>query len=312
VQRLGDTKQAEDTAVTNSNAPRKRRWVLGLVVLVAVVLVVAIVGVLQSGPKPPTVGQGPGATTAVPPTTTKPSKPAGCPDVQVIFVPGTYETNPGADPTGPVGLLKGVATPLAQRFKDQPGRLADYFTPYLAQFYNPTPYPASEQDGVRVASAAIGATAQRCPAALFGLVGFSQGAASAGDLATSIGQGNGVIPPDKLIGVGLVSDPNRNPATEKLIGPPVGGAGILGPRPTNFGADGDRIITFCASGDLICATPPNAVNLANLPATLALVQQYQTSGVHSSYGSYQVERGQSATQWLADWLGDKIEKAPKG
>jgi len=129
VQRLGDTKQAEDTAVTNSNAPRKRRWVLGLAVLVAVVLVVAIVGVLQSGPKPPTVGQGP--TTTAPPTTTKPSKPAGCPDVQVIFVPGTYETNPGADPAIPVGLLKGVAAPLAQRFKDQPGRLADYFTPYL-------------------------------------------------------------------------------------------------------------------------------------------------------------------------------------
>jgi len=57
---------------------------------------------------------------------------------------------------------------------------------------------------------------------------------------------------------------------------------------------------------------PNAVNLANLPATLALLQQYQTSGVHSSYGTYQVQANESATQWLADWLGDKIEKAPKG
>jgi len=312
VQQFGDYTTAEASAVTNSNAPRRRRWVLGLSVLAAVVVVVAIVSVLQSGPKPPPLGQGPGPTTSTPATTTAPKKPAGCPDVQVVFVPGTYETNPGANPAIPVGLLKGVADSLAKRFASQPGRLSDYFTPYLAQFYNPTPYPASEQDGVRAASAAIGATAQRCPAALFGLIGFSQGAASAGDLATSIGQGGGVIPPEKLIGVGLVSDPSRNPATEKLIGPPVGGAGILGPRPGNFGSAGDRIVTFCAPGDLICATPPNAVNLANLPATLALLQQYQTSGVHSSYGTYQAQANESATQWLADWLGDKIEKAPKG
>ncbi len=291
---------------------RRRRWGLGLAVLIAIVLVVVIVAVVQSGSKPPIVGQGPGTTTTAPPTTSKPSKPPGCPDVQLIFVPGTYETNPSANPSVPVGLLKGVADLLNKPFADQPGRLSDYFVPYLAQFNNPTPYLASEQDGARAASAAIAATTQRCPAALFGLVGFSQGAASAGDLATTIGQGGGVIPPGKLIGVGLISDPNRNPATEQLIGPAVGGAGLAGPRPKDFGAVGDRVVTFCAPGDLICATPPGAANLANLPATLALVGQYLQSGVHSSYGTYKVEAGESATQWLAGWLAAKVEKAPKG
>lgn len=288
-------------------APRKRRWVVGLVVLIGLALIVTVISILRPGPKPP-LGQGPSATTTAP----KPSKPAGCPDMQIIYIPGTYETNPAANPAIPVGLLKAVADPLANRFSDQPGRLSNYFVPYLAQFGNPTPYPASEQDGVRAASAAMAATAQRCPAAVFGLVGFSQGAASAGDLATAIGQGGGVIPAQKLLGVGLVSDPNRNPATEKLIGPQVGGSGLGGPRPQNFGAVGDRVVTFCAPGDLICATPDSARNLANLSATLGLISQYMQSGVHSSYAGYKVEGGETATQWLANWLGEKVEQAPKG
>jgi Cutinase len=296
--------------MTNANPPKKRRWVLGLVVLIGLALVVTVANGIRSGPIPPTVGQGPGQGATTTPGATV--KPAGCPDVQVVFVPGTYETNPGADPAVPVGLLKAVADPLGKRFQDQPGRLSDYFTPYIAQFNNPTPYFTSEQDGVRVASAAIADTVKRCSGTSFALVGFSQGAASAGDLATSIGQGGGVIPPEKLLGVGLLSDPNRNPGTEHLIGPEVEGSGLAGFRATNFGAVGDRVVTFCAPGDLICATPAKATNLANLPATLALVGQYMQSGVHSAYASYKVESGQTTTQWLANWLGDKIEKAPKG
>lgn len=295
--------------MSNANLPRKRRWVLGLVVLVGLALVVGVVSVIRSGTTPPTVGQGPG-TTSAPPTTTV--KPTGCPDVQVVFVPGTYETKPGADPAVPVGLLTAVSGPLVKRFQGQPGRVSTYFVPYLAQFGNPTPYPDSEQDGVKQATAAIAATAKQCPAASFALVGFSQGAASAGDLATTIGQGGGVIPAEKLIGVGLVSDPNRNPSTEKLIGPAVDGAGLGGFRPKDFGAVADRVVTFCAPGDLICATPAGAANLANLPATLGLVGQYMQSGVHSAYGTYKVKAGQSATQWLANWLADKIDQVPKG
>lgn len=296
--------------MTKPNAPRKRRWGVGLVALVALVLVVILVGVLRAGPPPPTVGQGPAPTKVTTPA--PPAKPAGCPDVQVIYVPGTYETNPGADPAVPVGLLAGVAEQVSGHFKSQPGRVSNYFVPYLAQFNNPTPYFTSEQDGVRAASAAVAATVKRCPAASFVLVGFSQGAASAGDLATAIGQGGGVIPAAKLLGGGLVADPNRDPVTEKLIGPPVVGAGLAGPRPKGFGAVDGRVITFCAPGDLFCATPAGAANLANLAATLTLVGQYLQSGVHSSYRTYQVAPGESATQWLANWLVDKVDAVPSG
>ncbi len=91
--------------MTPAQAPRKRRWVLGLVVLVGIALLLSVVGILQNGPKPPPLGQGPETSTSPP----APRKPADCPDVQVIYVPGTYEITPAADPTVAVGLLKAVA-----------------------------------------------------------------------------------------------------------------------------------------------------------------------------------------------------------
>jgi hypothetical protein len=239
-------------------------------------------------------------------TTSKP-KPPGCPDVQAVFVPGTGETRAGADPAVPVGLLKSAAAPIRSSF--DPGRAAVYFVPYPATFTDLPNYQASEAAGVKATTDAIAATAGKCPNAHFTLSGYSQGAAVAGDVATQVGQGAGPVSADKVLGVGLVADPNRDPATEKLIGPPVQGAGLAGPRPKNFGNVGDRVVTFSATGDLICATPNVATQLA---AALAQLGTYLSSPVHSSYGTYQVDSGDSATVWLANWLTDKIKSAPKG
>lgn len=287
------TERVEGRAVTNPRRPR-RRWVVVLGLLVALALVVFIVVNVLPGNN----NQGSGPTTATvptsaPPTSTVPKKPPGCPDVQVLVVPGTFETSPTADPTVPVGLLKSATAPVAQRFPAD--RASIYYVPYLAKFDNIFVYQASEADGVTRTTQAIAATATKCP-------------------ATQIGRGGGPITPSRLIAVGLVADPGRDPATEPLIGPPVDGAGLaqaLAPRPPGLDQLRGRVVTFCATGDLICATPPAAIAPANLPSTLALVQRYQTNGVHSSYGKYQVEPGISATQWLANWLNDKIEKAPK-
>ena len=306
------TERGEGRAVTNPRRPR-RRWVVALGLLLALALVVFIVVNVLPGNK----NQGSGPTTATaptsaPPTSTVPKKPPGCPDVQVLVVPGTFETSPTADPTVPVGLLKSATAPVAQRFPAD--RASIYYVPYLAKFDNIFVYQASEADGVTRTTQAIAATATKCPATQFALLGYSQGATAAGDVAAQIGRGGGPITPTRLIAVGLVADPGRDPATEPLIGPPVDGAGLaqaLAPRPPGLDQLRGRVVTFCATGDLICATPPAAIAPANLQSTLALVQRYQTSGVHSSYGKYQVSPGMSATQWLANWLNDKIEKAPK-
>ncbi len=242
--------------------------------------------------------------------TSKKSKPPGCPDVQAVFVPGTGETNAGAKPAEPVGLLGPVGAAISQTF--DANRATIYFVPYPAVFNNLAAYQSSEKAGVKATTDAMAATAGKCPDARFTLSGYSQGTAVAGDVATQIGQGAGPITADKLLAVGLVADPNRDPKTEKLIGPAVEGAGVAGPRPKDFGKVGGDVVTFCAPADLICATPESARNLANLPQTLAKIGTYMSSQVHSSYGSYQVESGESATEWLANWLKDKVKSAPKG
>lgn len=232
------------------------------------------------------------------------AKPAGCADVQAIFVPGTNETSPTADPNVPAGLLKAVADPL--RSAVGPDAMGISFVPYIAQFGNPTAYPESEASGVKATRDLIQSIATKCPSTKFALTGYSQGAAVAGDVATQIGNGEGPVDADKVVAVALISDPNRNPDTEKLVGAPVEGAGLAGPRAKDFGKVGDRVVTFCAPGDLICATPAAAKTLSNIPAALAQVGTYMTSQVHSSYAGYQVEDGKSATAWTASWLQEKI------
>ncbi|WP_164860589.1 cutinase family protein [Rhodococcus sp. X156] len=235
------------------------------------------------------------------------AKPAGCADVQAVFVPGTNETSPTADPNVPQGLLKAVADPL--RGAVGPDAMGISFVPYIAQFGNPTPYPESQAAGVKATRDLIQSVATKCPSTKFALTGYSQGAAVTGDVATQIGNGEGPVEADKLVAVALLSDPNRSPSTEKLVGPPVEGAGLAGPRAKDFGEVADRVVTFCAPGDLICATPEAARTLSNIPAALAQVGSYMASQVHSSYASYQVEDGKTATAWTAGWLQEKISKS---
>lgn len=271
-----------------------------LLVMLAAVAVAVGLAAGCSGPSKP----GPATSTA-------PPKPPGCPDVQLLLVPGTYATNAAANPADPAGpLMKMIAAPISQQLPA--GRVSIYFVPYPAQFFNPTPYPQSEQTGVQATTDAIAATAKKCPAASFALAGVSQGAAVAGDVATAIGQGKGPVAANRLLGVGLIADPNRNPATAKLIGPPVDGAGLAGARPTDFGAVGDRVVTFCAPGDLVCATPPGLVQSGNLAMQLAAAGQYFSSQVHSSYGTYKVDGNRTAPQWLTDWFLAKIQTVPVG
>ena len=116
---------------------RQRHRILGVVAAVAVslvvVLVVVLVWVWQRSPDSP-----PGAVppTAVPPggipSTGKKPRPefqdASCPDVQMISIPGTWESSPQLDPFNPtqfpIALLLNVTNPLRQQF--DAGRLEIY------------------------------------------------------------------------------------------------------------------------------------------------------------------------------------------
>lgn len=287
---------------------RSRTWLW--VLLAVVVLVVLAAVLLRPGGSGTPGGQGPGSSTAPgtsapgssAPTTT--GQPADCPSAQVLLVPGTYETSAAADPATPVGLLAEVGNSIAARAG---AGVQTYYVPYPAQFNNPMPYEQSRQAGIKATDDAIAATAQRCPETKFAITGFSQGAAVAGDVATAIGNGKGPVDADRVVAVGLVADPYRQNGQVQMPGTPVDGTGVGGPRPQGFGSLTDKTVTFCAPGDLVCDTPPNALAPQNLGATLAQLGSYLQTGVHGSYGRYVVDgQGTTATQYLAGFVADRL------
>ncbi|MEV5838716.1 cutinase family protein [Nocardia sp. NPDC052112] len=172
-----------------------------------------------------------------------------CPALYVVAIPGTWETGKAKSPTANGrGMLAGVTDGLP---RSTHVTYVDY--PATAFPWEGDIYSASKKQAVRNARAVVGAMAQRCAATQIALVGYSQGADAAGDLAAEIGTGQGVVPPDRIAGVGLLSDPSRSPS-DTQIGQPVGGTGAAGVRASGFGMVTDRVRTICAQGDLYCST----------------------------------------------------------
>jgi hypothetical protein len=309
------------------------RSVLRLLIVLIVVLLLALVALvawyLLAGRVPAPL-PGPG------PEPERPSaQPASCPDVQVVAIPGTWESsavddpfNPGANPAS---LMLNITRPLQAQFEGQ--RAEVYTVPYVAQFSNPVALPPDGQmsynksrgEGTARASEAMSAMHANCPLTTFMLMGFSQGAVIAGDLASSIGAGTGPVPADLVLGVGLIADGRREPGTAQIVGTPVAGVGaelslgglkvpgmtMTGPRPGGFGSLGDRVVDICAPSDGICDAPPNAFKPVNFLASLARVGEYINNPVHAMYNSFVVDQnGTTATQWMTNWAADKVRSAP--
>ncbi len=332
-------------ARTTRKNRRRRHRILGLVaaaaVAVVVALVVAIVVVIVRRPAAPPTAVPP---SAVPPTTTPgQTKPrpefqdASCPDVQALVVPGTWESSPTDDPLNPaqfpLSLLLTVSRPLQQQFGTD--RLQVFTVPYTAQFHNPfsadkqMSYNDSRAEGARAAVQALTAMNEKCPLTSYVLVGFSQGAIIAGDIASDIGNGRGPVDYDLVLGVTLIADGRRQTGIGQDVGPNPPGQGaeitlhevpmlsglglaMTGERPGGFGALNDRTNEICASGDLICAAPEGAFSITNLPQTLEVLAGGAGQPVHALYGTTQFwnDNGQPATEWTLNWARGVIDNAP--
>lgn len=175
--------------------------------------------------------------------------PGGCPSLYVVAIPGTWETGTSPEKQGGPGMLAGVTNRLGG---------ADIRTDYVRYVATAFPwegevYGASKRQAADNARGMLEAMQASCPGTRFGIVGYSQGADAAGDLANEIGTGLSSIRPERVAAVGLLSDPKRAPS-DVLIGPWVPGAGAGGPRTGGFGWISDRTVTFCAPGDLYCST----------------------------------------------------------
>ena len=329
-----------------TNTRRKRHrvlaWTAACAMAGVVLLVIVAVVVLLRGRESPPSAVPPGVLPS-PSTTTHPHKPrpasqdASCPDVQLINVPGTWESAPQDDPLNPMqfpnALLHNVTAAMSQQFPAS--RLQEYTTPYTAQFHNPLSgdtqmsYNESRAEGTRATVQAMTDINAKCPLTSYVLMGFSQGAVIAGDIASDIGNGRGPVDDDLVVGVTLIADGRRQPGVGNDIGPNPPGQGaevtlqevpvlaglgltMTGARPGGFGALNDKTNEICAPGDLICAAPDEAFSVANLPNTLNTLAGGAGQPIHALYATTQFwnSDGQSATDWTLNWVHGLITNAP--
>ncbi|MFZ2174180.1 MAG: cutinase family protein [Rhodococcus sp. (in: high G+C Gram-positive bacteria)] len=307
---------------------RLRKLLVLAVILLVILLAVLALWYLLAGRLPKPV--------PIPPGPERPdTQSASCPDVQVVVVPGTWESSAGDDPynptANPASLMLNVSRPLQELFP--PARADVYTVPYVAQFSNPVAFPPDGQESYNNSrTAGLAATNDilvrrhaECPLTSFLLTGFSQGAVIAGDVASSIGAGDGPVPADLVLGVGLIADGRRDPGAATDIGQAVAGVGaelslaglkvpgitMTGPRPGGFGDLADRTVEICAPSDGICDAPLEAFKPGNWVASALRLLEYNNNPVHALYNSYVVdESGTTAPQWIANWAAEKIEGAP--
>lgn len=302
---------------------------LGILSAIAVILVIIlIINLLRPDP-----GQ-PGGPSSSPPSSAAPrptAQPADCPDVQVIVVPGTWESASNDDPYNPTAnpnaLMLKVSGPLAEEFDSS--RADVYTVPYVAQFRNPTvltdrqiDYNTSRAEGTTKTRAKITEVTQRCPLTSFVLMGFSQGAVIAGDIAGEIGNGRGPVAADLVVGVGLIADGRRQPNQVQTVGPnppgvgaeialdilPIPGIDLTGPRRGGFGELTDRTYSLCAPGDLICDAPTIANPIEGISKLMGAIN----NPVHAMYNTtrYWSDDDEPATEWMTGWAREVIDKAP--
>ncbi|MGD1172792.1 cutinase family protein [Mycobacterium seoulense] len=329
-----------------TNVRRKRHralaWTAALAMAGVVLLVIVLAVVVLRGHESPPSAVPPGVLPS-PPTTTHPHKPrpasqdASCPDVQLVNVPGTWESAPQDDPLNPMqfpnALLHKVTTAITQQFPAS--RVQEYTTPYTAQFHNPLggdtqmSYNESRAEGTRATVQAMTDMNAKCPLTSYVLTGFSQGAVIAGDIASDIGNGRGPVDDDLVLGVTLIADGRRQPGVGKDVGPNPPGQGaevtlhevpvlsglgltMTGARPGGFGALDGKTNEICAPGDLICAAPEEAFSVANLPNTLNTLAGNAGQPIHALYATTQFWNldGQAATDWTLNWVQGLITNAP--
>ncbi|WP_223205483.1 cutinase family protein [Gordonia jinghuaiqii] len=307
---------------------------LALAVIAIVLIVVLVLVWLAPGPSP----IGPGGPSSTPPSKERPeAQPADCPDVLTVVIPGTWESSADDDPyspsSNPNSLMLRVSRALSNDFDSS--RTEIYTVPYVAQFRNPTnlgdrqeDYNVSRTQGYKRAAGKIIATNKRCPLTGYVIMGFSQGAVIAGDLASNIGNGRGVLDEgdqDLVLGVGLIADGRRQSGEQNDIAPSPDGVGaeialggmgnlvpgisMTGPRNGGFGELRDRVQSICAPGDLICDSP----TITNPLVGVSKLANAASNPIHAMYATtrYWENDGQSATQWMYDWAKGVIEGAPE-
>lgn len=303
-------------------------------IVIAIIAVIAIVGLLltrggQDIPGPIGPGPGPGKDEDQSQGT---DEPDWCPKVEFISVPGTWESSPDDDPfaprANPKSYMLSITGPLQADYDI--GDVRVFTVPYTAQFKNiqtahgraEMTYDDSRNEGMAKLNGELKHVATTCPSTRFMLAGFSQGAVIVGDVASDIGNGRGVVEPEKILGAVMIADGRRQNGVGQNPGVELGGVGaeialqplnavvqavtpgatMRGPREGGFGTLNDRAFEICAPDDTICDAPQGVGDALGRANELVGAQ-----GVHSEYASNpSVIPGQTATQWTVGWAKNTI------
>lgn len=300
-----------------------------LTILAVIVLVAAIgFGVAQwlnddqGGQTPPTPGDDGGVLA---------EQPEWCPAVEVIAVPGTAESRADDDPMAPTAnphsLLLGLTNSISQSYSE--GDVKVWTTPYPAQIKthqlpDQLTYDDSQAVGRDVTAKEMADLHGQCPLTDFVLMGFSQGAAIAGDLASDIGNGRGVVPAERIAGVALLGDPRRDPNQGVNQGVPLAGVGVelslqplggivqavvpgatmRGPR-DGFGSLNDKVQNVCVPSDSFCDVPPAVAD-----AIARAQEMIAGAGAHATYATNDVAiPGTTPLAWTEGWTRELIEQS---
>ncbi|WP_151529033.1 MULTISPECIES: cutinase family protein [Corynebacterium] len=255
--------------------------------------------------------------------------PDGCPRVEFISAPGTWESSADDDPANPTAndrsFMLSISRPLSEAYSEQEVKV--WTLPYTAQFRNinaltEMSYDDSRTEGIDRLNAELVDTHQQCPNTEFILAGFSQGAVIVGDIVSDIGNGRGVIPADRIKGAALIADGRREPGVGVVPGTQVGGVGaeialhplnavvqpvvpgatMRGSRAGGFGELNDRVMDVCAPDDPICDAPRDVRNA--LERARAMLE---VNGVHAWYAQNEyVVPGTTADKWTVQWAKELI------
>lgn len=241
----------------------------------------------------------------VPTSGTSSAAPAECPKLMIYGMQGTGQSSPDASESQDTGALGTILGPVVDAFAGQ-NIIDRKYVPYEASFggapgtgSGKTEYRRSVSGGADKLGEMITADSTRCPDMLIGILGYSQGAGGASNVAKAIGDGSGPVPADKLAMGSMLSNPGRAPGSPVLPGaegqehpsaPPgaegdevekvsVGSAqqqvpagGGLGAavidEASDYGEASGRVASWCETGDMACDVPEGAP-IARVMANLA-------------------------------------------
>ncbi|WP_342318572.1 cutinase family protein [Corynebacterium mayonis] len=300
----------------------------------AAIVILALIGLglyqwrLGDGPN----NEGTGPLPGLPTEETAPEAPAWCPAVQVVSIPGTWESSQEDDPfnpqANPYSFMLSITQPLQQQYPIEQVRV--WTTPYTAQFRNiqtdhgrrEMTYDASRAEGTARTNGELNFVAETCPATKFIVMGFSQGAVIAGDITNQIGTGNHKVSPDRLLGAVMIADGRRengvgvNPGVDlpgvgaeialkpfnQVVQAVTPGATMTGARPGGFGQVADRAYEICAPNDTVCDAPQDAGTLVARAGDIILA-----NGNHARYATNpEVIPGMTVPEWTVGWVRDVV------